>query len=283
MRRSADPARAGCRVLLAIFACLVVATRAQEPDADARRKMLDSILDLYVRDGLVYYRALRIDRGKLDGYVTQQASVAADKLSHDEQVAFWLNAYNALVLRTVIDHYPIAGRSPDYPPHSIRQISGAFERLQHRVGGRTVTLDQIEQTILPTFHDPRVYLALGRGAVGSGRLRSEAFAPSTLEAQLAEVGAECVSRPQCIQIDRDGNKVGVTSIFSWREKEFVSTYGSAAPATFAERSPIERAVIAFVEPKLLTTEKEFLAKNTFQLTYKPFDWTLNDLTGRGGR
>ena len=46
---------------------------------------------------------------------------------------------------------------------------------------------------------------------------------------------------------------------------------------------IERAVLAFVEPRLLTTEKEFVAKNTFQVAYKPFDWTLNDLTGRGGR
>ena len=55
------------------------------------------------------------------------------KLSRDEQIAFWLNAYNALVLKTVIDHYPILGRSSDYPPKSIRQISGAFERLPHRV------------------------------------------------------------------------------------------------------------------------------------------------------
>ncbi len=42
-------------------------------------------------------------------------------------------------------------------------------------------------------------------------------------------------------------------------------------------------MIAFVLPKLTGTEKEFLAKNTFQVTYSPFDWTLNDLTGRGGR
>ncbi|MBI4484563.1 MAG: hypothetical protein HY655_00990, partial [Acidobacteria bacterium] len=46
---------------------------------------------------------------------------------------------------------------------------------------------------------------------------------------------------------------------------------------------IERALLAFVQPKLLTTEKEFLEKNQFQVTYTPFDWTLNDLTGRGDR
>ena len=55
----------------------------------------------------------------------------------EDQIAFWLNAYNALVLRTVIDHYPIRAAHAEYPANSIRQIPGAFERLQHRVAGRT--------------------------------------------------------------------------------------------------------------------------------------------------
>jgi hypothetical protein len=92
-----------------------------------------------------------------------------------------------------------------------------------------------------------------------------------------------VSRAQCITIDRTTGKVGASSIFSWRSKEFADAYGDKAPAAFASRSPIERAVVAFVMPRLLATEKEFVAQNTFQIAYTPFDWTLNDLTGRGGR
>jgi hypothetical protein len=256
---------------------------AQESAADARRKAFDQILDANVRDGLVYYRALKLERAKLDGYLNQLAATEPDKLSRNEQIAFWLNAYNALVLRTVVDHYPIQGRSGDYPAKSIRQISGAFERLPHKVGGRTLTLDQIEQTILPGFKDPRVYLALGRGAMGSGRLRSEAFNPAELEKQLTEVAHECLSRIECVHIDRGANKMNVSSIFSWREKEFSAAYADKAPAPFVSRSPIERAVLALLEPKLLTTEKEVLEKNTFQMAYIPFDWSLNDLTGRGGR
>jgi len=247
------------------------------------RKTLDLILDTYVRDGFVYYRALKIDRAKLDSYVAQLGLIAPDKLSRDERLAFWLNAYNALVLRTVVDHYPIQARSKEYPPKSIRQIPGAFERLSHRVGGSSLTLDQIEQNILPDFHDPRVYLALGRGAVGGGRLRSEAFTPERLEAQLTEVANECATRPECIHIDRENNKVSVSAIFSWREKDFTSAYAGTVSSVFSNRSPIERAVIGLVGPKLLTIEKDFLDKNTFQLAYAPFDWTLNDLTGRGGR
>ena len=267
---------------LALAAALTTVS-AQEPAADGRRKAFDQILDLYVRNGDVYYRALKSDRAKLDAFITVLGGASIDKLSREDQMAFWLNAYNATVLRTVIDHYPIQGRSSDYPPRSIRQIPGAFERLQHRIAGRSVTLDQIERDILPGFHDPRVYFALGRGAVGSGRLRSEAFVPARIEEQLSEVAAECVSRAQCIQVDTGADKVGASAIFSWREKEFTDAYADKAPAAVANRSPIERAVIAFVYPKLLNAEKDVIAKNTFQLTYKPFDWTLNDLTGRGGR
>jgi hypothetical protein len=271
-------------VILLLGLLVMAAPRAQEPAAEsARRTAYDQILDLNVRDGLVYYRALKGQRAKLDGYVTQLGSVAIDKESRDAQIAFWLNAYNALVLKTVVDHYPIQGHSTEYPGRSIRQIPGAFDRLTHRVAGRTLTLDQIEQTVLRGFTDPRLYLAIGRGAVGGGRLRSEAFQPARIEAQLTDVANECASRSQCIQIDRAQNKVSASAIFSWREKDFVAAYAGAALPVFASRSPIERAILAFVEPRLLTTEKEFLARNQFEVAYSAFDWTLNDLTGRGGR
>jgi hypothetical protein len=270
-------------IALALVLSSVALPAAQDSSEAARIKTLDTLLDLYVRNGEVYYRAIKSERARLDGYVAQLATVQVDRMPRDEQLAFWLNAYDALVLHTVADHYPILGRSPDFPAKSIRQIPGAFERLTHRVAGRTLTLDQIEQTILPGFHDPRVYFAIGRGAVGSGRLRSEAFSAARLEEQLADVAAECVTRAQCVSIDRANGKVAASAIFSWREKEFAAAYADKAPAAFANRSPIERAVIAFVMPRLLATEKEFIALNTFQVTYSTFDWTLNDLSGRGGR
>lgn len=267
--------------IIALALCTIPSPRAQE--SDPKLTGIDFILDTYVRDGEVYYRALKSDRARLDTYVASLAGAPGAQQPRDTQLAFWLNAYNAIVLRTVIDHYPIQGRSADYPAKSIRQIPGAFDRLPHRVGGKNLTLDQIEQTVLPEFHDPRVYFALGRGAIGSGRLRSEPFASAKLEVQLTETANECITRSQCVHIAREANKVEANAIFSWREKEFADAYGAGAISTFANRSPIERAVLAFVTPKLLTTEKEFLAANTFQVVYKPFDWTLNDLTGRGGR
>lgn len=254
----------------------------QATDAvDAVHRPLDELLDLYVRDGYVYYRALKSDRRRLDRYVAA-LDVPGERYarwSRDEQLAYWINAYNAFVLRTVIDAYPIRGRSAQYPPVSIRQIPGAFERMPHRAAGRTVTLDDIEKTVLSEFKEPRAYLALGRGAVGSGRLRSEAYAAGRLAAQLDSVRREFVAEGPMLKIDRDAGQISVTAIVSWHEAEFTAAYDPGAEGPFAQRSPVERALVAFIAPNLLPLEKAFVQKNEFRVTYHPFDWRLNDLTG----
>jgi hypothetical protein len=267
----------------AVLAALVVGSsmpRAQGAPAESARAAYDVLLDTYVRDGLVYYRALRADRGKLDGFLSAVGGASVDGLSRDDAMAFWLNAYNAFVLRTVIDHYPIPQRTREYPARSIRQIPGAFERTPRRAAGRSMTLDQIEQTILPAFNDPRLFLALGRGAVGSGRLRSEAFTAANLERQLSEVARECVRRAQCVDLDSGANSVKVSSIFSWRERDFTAAFADKADTVFSSRSPMERAVLAFMSPTLLTTEREFIERNQFQVRIIPFDWSLNELSTR---
>jgi hypothetical protein len=284
MRSAHGPAKVGHYVIVMLALLMALPLTAQQSPTDvSRQNALDLLLDTYVRDGFVYYRALKLERARLDQFVTQLATADVDRLPRDAQMAFWLNAYDALVLRTVIDHYPIQGTSANYPKQSIRQIPGAFDRLPHTVAGRALTLDQIEQSVLAEFHDARVYLAIGRGAIGGGRLRSEAFTADRLETQLTAVAGECVNRAGCLRVDAGANTLSVSPVFSWREKDFVAAYGNAAPAAFAERSPIERAVLAFVGPKLLAAEREALGKNTFRLVYLPFDWSLNDLTGRGGR
>ena len=242
---------------------------------------LDQILDVNVRDGLVYYRALKAERGRLDRYAASLNVPAATYTAWDRQhkMAFWVNAYNAFVLQTVIDHYPIRGRSGNYPPSSIRQIPGAFDQIKHRAAGRTVTLDEIDKTILPEFKEPRLSLALGRGAVGSGRLRSEAFDGARLSEQLDRVQAEFVAERPMLRIDRAAGDVSVTPIIGWHEEEFIAAYDKGASGPVASRSPIERAIVAFVSPYLLPLEKELVQKNTFKVTYHAFDWRLNDLTG----
>ncbi|HUE90103.1 MAG TPA: DUF547 domain-containing protein [Vicinamibacterales bacterium] len=243
----------------------------------------DRLLDTYVRDGFVYYNALRIERAALDRYVASLNSPAATALAKgpaDEQKAFWINAYNALVLRTVVDRFPIRGRAGEYPASSIRQIPGAFEKAGHRVAGRLVSLDAIEKEILAPFGDARVFLALGRGAYGGGRLRSEAFDGPIIEKLLAAVAAESVSRATLVRIDPPSNRVSLSPIFSWREAAFVESFAHKADPLFAQRSPLERAVLALIMPHLSGPEAQFLPQNTFKMEFHEFDWRLNDLSSR---
>jgi hypothetical protein len=274
------------RALVAlVLSVLIVPAAAQQftpaPGADPLHGPLDEILDANVRDGLVYYRTLKSTRGRLDHYVAS-LNVPAETYNRwpkPQQMAFWLDAYNAFVLETVIDHYPIHGAAKGAPSNSIRQIPGAFDRTTWRAAGRALTLDAIENTVLPQFSEPRLYLALGRGAVGSGRLRSEAYTADRLEKQLAGLQAEFVTNREMLQIDRDNGTMVVTPIVSWHDQAFVAAYDKADPA-FAARSPIERAITAFIMPNLLPLEKQFVQQNHFKVTFGVFDWNLNDLTGR---
>lgn len=272
-------------ILVALVAAIALPASRQGPASivDPLHKSFDELLDLYVRDGFVYYNALKADRGRLDRYVAALNGPAATehaKGTRDEQRAFWINAYNAFVLRTVIDSFPIRGRSSAYPAASIRQIPGAFERLNHRAAGRTITLDSIEQDILTTLGDARVFLALGRGAVGGGRLRSEAYEADRLETQLSAVAAESLTRKEVVRVDPADNELSVSPLFSWRETAFVASFAAKAHEVFKERSPLERAVLALIEPHLVTAEAEFLEKNTFRMGFSEFDWRLNDLGNR---
>jgi hypothetical protein len=273
------------RVLVTLLAgAIVVAAagataRTAVVNQAARHAPLDRLLDTYVRGGLVYYRALKSDRVALDRYV-QALDVPAAELARwpeMEQKAFWINAYNALVLRTVIDAYPIRAVVTTYPRNSIRQIPGAFERRTHRVAGESLTLDSVETRMLATFNDPRIVLALGRGARGGGRLRSEAYRADVIETQLAEAAKECAERVACFAIDRARGAVTISPLFGWRSEAFERALGSGQDGRWPQRSPIERAVLGLVSPNLFPSERAFLDQNQFKVEYGEFDWSLNEL------
>ena len=270
------------RVTVSLLLCAMVSSAvltAQQfepaPGAELLHRPLDQILDVNVRDGLVYYRALKAERGRLDRYVASLNVTPAtyQGWSKAQQMAFWVNAYNAFALELVINHYPLHG--------TVRQIPGGFDKTVWRAAGRSVTLDQIEKTILPEFKEPRLYLALGRGAVGGGRLRSEAYTADRLEKQLAGIQSDFVNDRHMYRLDRLTNTVFVSPIVSWHEAEFVAAYDKADPK-FAQRSPIERAVVAFITPALLPSEKEFVQKNEWKMAFIEMEWKLNDLTGGRG-
>jgi hypothetical protein len=269
-----DRMRACLCLVITLFA--TVATMSKQADL---YEPLDKILDMYVRDGYVYYLALKKSRAPLDRYVASLdiPRKTIESWSRPDQEAFWINGYNALVLRTVIDAYPIAARSQTYPPKSIRQVPGAFEQTKHRIAGESLTLDEIETGPIAAFGDPSLLLALGRGAIGSGRLKSEVYRGADIDKQVNEAVKECATRVSCFKVDESQKVVRVSPLFSWREKVFAQS--TTTSDKWANRSPIERAVVSMMFPYLFQGEQQFLTANTWQMQYGTFDWRLNDLTG----
>jgi Protein of unknown function, DUF547 len=271
--------------LASLVACMFVAgLKAQDPpppSVDPLHRVFDTVLDIYVRDGLVYYHALKQERPRFDRYVASLAGATLpESADRNQKLAFWLNAYNAFVLQTVIDSYPIQRRSPSFPSNSIRQIPGAFERKTFRAAGRTVTLDQLEKDIIVPLGDARAVLALGRGALGGGRLKSEAFSAERIDDQLNAATREVVDRREMVFVDRQNGILSVNPMFSWRETAFIESFADKAAPVFAGRSPLERSVLAIIAPLVVRSEADFLEENNFKMQFHEFDWRLNDLTNR---
>lgn len=273
------------RIWFAVILTTVMAAAstpfARQGGPEDRHTPLDKILDVYVRDGYVYYKALKAGRAPLDQYITA-LDITPDQLARmaeNDRRAFWLNAYNALVLRTVINAYPIDGKATTYPAKSVGQLPGAFDKVKHRVAGQVLTLDEIEN-LVAKFGDARLLLALGRGTIGSARLRSEVYRGARLDEQLTDAVKGFVRGARNFRVDRDANTLKVTPLFSWRGPHFIASFSTATGSEmWANRSPIERAIVAMAYPHLLASEKAVLALNTFQMSFGEYDWRLNDLTG----
>ena len=273
--------RIWCVVVLAGLVTGPSALMARQGDRDDLHTPLDRILDTYVRDGYVYYNALKSGRAPLDRYVTS-LDVAPEQLTRmteNDRRAFWINAYNALVLRMVINAYPIRGKATTYPASSVGQLPGEFDKVKHRVAGQVLTLDEIEN-LIAAHGDARLLLALGRGTIGSARLRSEVYRGARLDEQLTDAVKGFVRGARNFRLDRDAATLKVTPLLSWRGPHFIASFASASGSEmWANRSPIERAIVAMAYPHLFPSEKALLALNTFQMTFGEYDWRLNDLTG----
>ena len=266
----------GCLAISAIVWCVTSPPLVAQGPAD---DSLDRILNQYVRDGFVYYASLRRERRLLDRYVESLAPrpPAFEMWSETKHLTYWVNGYNALVLKTVIDHYPIRGSSPDFPESSVMQVPGMFSRRHHLIAGDHLTLQGIEDKI-GNLGDPRAHLALGRGAVGSPRLRSEAFDVRRFDIQLRAVVADFATTPRHIHVDPQGDQLIVNAVLGWQAERFASSFAES-DADETGRTLFERAVLALITPVLFRSELNYLAENTYRLSYREFDWRLNDLTG----
>lgn len=233
------------RTLVLLFTlCSVASVSAQDTAA------LERVLVATVHGGRVDYAAFGRDptlRADLDRYVASLAT-----MPDGAGLADWLNAYNGLVVSSVVAHYPI---------RSVREVPGFFDRQRHRVAGSERTLDAIEnQVIRPRFHDARVHVALVCGAVGCPSLPSHVFRASSLDATLTRLARAVVASERYVRTR--GGQLALSEIFFWFREDFERDAGSVLAwlRRYDERGRLA-AFPADVTPLRI-----------------PYAWSLNDAT-----
>ena len=250
-------------------------------------------LKAYVdNEGLVSYQKMKEGHQKLDNFLIAMARLDPKTYqSWDDKTktAFWINAYNALTLKAIIDHYPIkAGllSSLAYPANSIRQIPGVWDKIQFLVVGQKLTLNEIEHGILRgqnkdlvekhgRFYEPRIHMALVCAALSCPQLRNEPFVGEKLDAQLDDQSKGSMTNAAKFRVDRDGAKVYLSSIFKWFGEDFVK--GHKPEAAFASGgNDAEKAVLRFASAHLPTQDAEYLRTGKYKVEYLDYDWSLNE-------
>lgn len=200
-------------------------------------------------NGNVNYGALKRNPLELKALVHRYETFDASAATDRDREAFYLNAYNVMVISEVAAHYPAA---------SVQKIPGFFDKNLVTVAGEKMTLNDLEaKKLREPFHDPRVHFALVCGAKGCPRFNRQAFVGNQVDAQLTVQARKVLQDPKFIRVDDKDKKVLVSEIFKWYEADFKAT-GKTTLAYLNQ----------FRDSKPIPT--------TYAVDYYPYDWALND-------
>ncbi|MBK6264693.1 DUF547 domain-containing protein [Marivirga sp. S37H4] len=236
--------------LINSFLVLILATHslfAFRQDINNFNQQADKFLSKYVMKGNVDYKKLKENFTEIDNLYKSISTVNVKNISDNELKAFYINAYNIIVIHQITEYYPLK---------SALDRNGFFDKVKHDVAGERLTLDQIEKgKVILKFRDPRVHFAFSCAAAGCPELANFAFTPEKLEAQLEKRSANSINNPDFIRVDPDKKEVGLSMIFKWYGKEFTEENDN---------------ILAYLN-KYRTNK----IPDNYSVVFYPYDWTLN--------
>jgi len=200
--------------------------------------------------------ANRQDVSALRQYVTELTALDPATWNPNEQLAYWLNLYNAVTVRLILDNYPL---------ESIKDLGGFLKKSPWKrelvsVAGRDLSLNDIENEIIrPTFQDPRIHFALNCASVGCPPLKAGAYFPATLSEHLDAACRRALNEEQWVRVEN--NQVFLTKIFEWYADDFKQDGGS---------------ILGFISGYRDTD----LVEGEFEVKIMDYDWSLNEAGGR---
>jgi len=232
-----------------------------DPTAVVDHSPWQQFLDRYLlaaEDGRTLVRYSDVtseDRNQLATYIDMLATLDPDLLSYDERLAYWINLYNALTVKIVLDN-------PDKP--GIRQMgshsasTGPWDDVLLSIAGKPVTLNDIEHRILrPIFKDHRIHFAINCASTSCPNLAPEAYSAANVERLLQQGEQSYLHHPRGLVFAESG-ELHLSSIFAWYR------------ADFAEDRAALLSYLANARPDIAERLREHAGDIRFA-----YDWTLN--------
>lgn len=265
----------GVRVPGATGAALLVAGSLLPSGATAQEipatEHFDAVLEAVVEQPLVDYSGVVERSEQLDAYLALMAAVDPDvvnRASREEQLAFWINAYNACMLRLVADNYPIqksgglfsrirnavAGR----PANSVWQIPDVFSTKHCTIAGEDRSQDDIEHSIIRPMGEPRIHFAVNCAAISCPVLWPEAYVAGRLDEQLDRAVRRLVESPEHFAVE--GSTIRLNKVLDWFKDDFGGTEG----------------LRTFFAPYLSDEAAALIVDPSSDIDFFDYDWTLND-------
>lgn len=273
----------GLMCAVGLFLCLANVESVSALQQDFYKDW-DRQLEKYVdARGTVNYRSWKNDRAGLDSFLREAGTLTAQEYSamrKEDRLALWINLYNAFTIKQILDHYPLKRSGLNfYPDNSIRQIDGVWDKFKISAAGKSLSLSEIENKILRAeFREPLIHFAINCASKSCPKLLNRAYRGGDLIYMDMETAAsEFVNDKTRNKFDAGTRKIELSRIFEWFGDDFKARYGSKG---LAGRSAKESAVISFTQKYLQGSDRDLLMSNRFSIGYLPYDWSLNEQTGR---
>lgn len=223
----------------------------------------DNLLSRHVRTSdqgvnLVDYNGFSTgDRTMLADYITILSGVPISQFNRDQQLAYWVNLYNALTVRVVLDHYPVESiRDIDISPGLF--ATGPWDKKLISIEGENLTLNDIEHRIMrPIWRDPRIHYVVNCASIGCPNLRDRAYSGTEIDTALDRAATAYVNDPRGVSVV-DG-KVSVSKIYDW----FIEDFGGS-------EGMVLRHLQRYAAPEL-AARLEAIGK----LSDVHYDWSIN--------
>lgn len=223
----------------------------------------DRFLKTYLskdKDGVnrfAYARITDADRRVLNDYVGGLTRRSISRYNRSEQLAYWINLYNGLTVKVVLDHYPVKSiRDIDISPGWFSD--GPWDKKLITIENESLSLNDIEHRILrPIWRDPRIHYAVNCAAVGCPNLQPMAFTATNAEAMLSKAARDYINNPRGVRLE-DGSLI-VSSIYVWFQEDF----GDSDAGVIAH---LKRYASPELQAELARTER---------IDSHGYDWTLN--------